>query len=183
MTMQELFFSFSGRINRATFWTRAMPILFVYGMITNVVALIEIGDTGHYGPISIILSLIGLWPNLAVLVKRLHDRSRSGWFIFIALIPVVGPIWLLVEVWFLASKPETNRFGDIPTNTATGKAVALTVVTIVLALIVAMAVVLSVVDFKRPTDFVLPEAASVEPAATVDEVIPDEAVSTDGSNN
>ncbi len=183
MTLQELFFTFSGRINRATFWTRAMPVLFTYGMITNVVAVIEINNTGYYGPFSIILSLIGLWPNLAVMVKRLHDRSRSGWFILIGLIPVVGPIWLLVEVWFLASKPEPNRFGEVPTNTATGSAVAIAIVTIIIAMVVAVAVVLSVVDFRRPLTEVMPEATSVEPSVTVDGVMPDETVSTEDSNN
>ena len=183
MPLQELFFSFSGRINRATFWTRAMPVLFVYSMITNTIAAIEINETGQYGAISIILSLIGIWPGLAVNVKRLHDRGRSGWFILIGLIPVVGPIWLLVETWFLASKPEANRFGEVPTNSATGTAVVIAIVTIVIAIVVALAVVLSVVDFRRPMAEALPEAASVETTATVDQVMPDETVSTDDTDN
>lgn len=41
-------------------------------------------------------SLAVLVPSLAVLVRRLHDTNRSGWWFFIALIPIVGPIVLLV---------------------------------------------------------------------------------------
>ncbi len=41
-------------------------------------------------------AILSLLPGLAVLVRRLHDVGKSGWFYFIALIPLVGAIWLLV---------------------------------------------------------------------------------------
>ncbi|MEM7120094.1 MAG: DUF805 domain-containing protein [Pseudomonadota bacterium] len=183
MPLQELFFSFSGRINRATFWTRAMPILFVYSMITNTVAAIEIYETGQYGVISIVLSLIGIWPALAVNVKRLHDRGRSGWFILIGLIPIVGPIWLLIETWFLGSKPEANRFGEVPTNHASSGAVIGAIATIVIAMIVAVAVVLSVVDISVPADMAYPEATSGESSVEPESVMPDDSEAATSTSN
>lgn len=52
-------------------------------------------------------------PSLAVLVRRLHDTGRSGWWFFISFVPLVGGIILLV---FLASegKQEPNQHGTNP---------------------------------------------------------------------
>ena len=60
-----------------------------------------------------IYALAALIPGIAVLVRRLHDTDRSGWWFFIALVPIIGAIVLLV---FLVtdSKPGTNRFGANP---------------------------------------------------------------------
>ncbi len=58
-----------------------------------------------------IVSLILLVPNLAIAIKRWHDRDKSGWWILIALIPIIGWIWALVETGFLAGTPGPNRFG------------------------------------------------------------------------
>ena len=52
-------------------------------------------------------------PNLAVTIRRLHDTGKSGWFIFIGLIPVIGSIWLLV-LMFTNSQPGENSYGPNP---------------------------------------------------------------------
>jgi len=54
------------------------------------------GITTPYGWVYIIAALAHLIPGLAVNVRRLHDVGKSGWFLFIALIPFVGAIWLLI---------------------------------------------------------------------------------------
>jgi len=64
--------------------------------------------------LSMIISIIFIWPTLALAVKRLHDRNRSGWFSLIVLIPIIGPIWYLIEVGFLRGTIGPNRFGDDP---------------------------------------------------------------------
>ncbi|GAA3029358.1 DUF805 domain-containing protein [Streptomyces olivoverticillatus] len=55
-------------------------------------------------------SLAVLLPSLAVAVRRLHDTDRSGWWVLLSLIPIVGGIILLI---FLASasKPQDNAYG------------------------------------------------------------------------
>ncbi|MCZ7564504.1 MAG: DUF805 domain-containing protein [Burkholderiales bacterium] len=113
-SLRTLLFSFAGRINRAAYWTRAFPLLLAYGLIVNSVLALEYKLTGAQGVASLALTLFGLWPILAVPVKRLHDRARSAWFLLVFLVPVVGPIWLLVEVWFLPGTDGANRFGDVP---------------------------------------------------------------------
>lgn len=75
--------------------------------------------------ISIVGSLIGLkWlaslyslavfiPSLALSIRRLHDTGRSGWWLLIGLVPLIGGIWLLV-LFCLDSQPETNEWGANP---------------------------------------------------------------------
>jgi len=60
-----------------------------------------------------LLSLVFLIPNLAVIVRRLHDTGRSGWFVFLGLIPCIGGILLLV-FYVSAGDPGTNKFGPPP---------------------------------------------------------------------
>lgn len=55
-----------------------------------------------------------IWAGLGLAVKRFHDRDKSGWWILIQLIPLVGAIWYIVETGFLPGTPGTNRFGPDP---------------------------------------------------------------------
>ncbi|MFJ1808329.1 MULTISPECIES: DUF805 domain-containing protein [unclassified Streptomyces] len=98
---------FGGRARRQEYW---MFTLFSV-IISIVLAIIDavIGSS----ILGIVYSLAVLLPSLGVAVRRLHDTSRSGWWILIALIPLVGAIVLLV---FLASegKQEPNQYGPNP---------------------------------------------------------------------
>ena len=100
-----LLFSFRGRIKRALFWigiavgaaTCMIPLL-ILGMLPDTAS----GLDWLSAPASIAM-LIGAWILAAVMVKRLHDRGRPGWWALAVLIPVFGPLWLLVELGFLDS--------------------------------------------------------------------------------
>ena len=114
-SLGEILFSFKGRISRSEYWLKAFPILFSYSIIVNLIyyAEVEAGEPG----ISIFLSLLSLWPGLAVATKRLHDRDRSGTFLLTLLIPIVNAIfaiWIIVEVWFLKGSEGENKFGPDP---------------------------------------------------------------------
>jgi len=109
---QELFFASSGRINRATYWTRAVPVILVLALLTHAAYAIETRVLGRQALVSVAINLAFLWPTLAVTVKRLHDRGRSAWFFLAFLIPILGPIWLVAEVWTLSGDKGPNQFGD-----------------------------------------------------------------------
>ena len=64
--------------------------------------------------VTLIVALAGIWVALAVGAKRCHDRDRSGWFQLIMLIPIVGGLWLLIELGFLRGTIGENRFGPDP---------------------------------------------------------------------
>ena len=62
-----------------------------------------------------IFALIHFLPGLSVAVRRMHDIGRSGWWILIGLIPLIGIFFM---IYWLAKRSEagTNRFGDNPYN-------------------------------------------------------------------
>ena len=105
---------FSGRARRTEYW---MFVLF--NMIFAIVAMILDNVLGiamegiGYGPLYGLYALAMLIPGLAVAVRRLHDVGKSGWMILIALIPLIGAIWLLV-LMVTDSNPGENEYGQNP---------------------------------------------------------------------
>ncbi|MGI6409840.1 MAG: DUF805 domain-containing protein [Bacteroidales bacterium] len=105
---------FSGRARRKEYW---MFVLF--NMIFAIVAMILDNVLGiamegiGYGPLYGLYVLAMLIPGLAVVVRRLHDVGKSGWMILIALIPLIGTIWLLV-LMVTDSNPGENQYGQNP---------------------------------------------------------------------
>jgi uncharacterized membrane protein YhaH (DUF805 family) len=103
-------FSFQGRITRKTYWLHyVLPLTAV-----SIVFAIFDHMVGARGIIAFLVNLAAIVPNLAGVVKRLHDRDRSGWFYLIAIIPLIGVIWLIVELGCLRGTRGPNRFGDDP---------------------------------------------------------------------
>ncbi len=109
---------FSGRARRKEYW---MFVLFNFIFLIIAMILDSIlgtryemnGLTLPYGYVYTLYALAVLIPALAVLVRRLHDVGKGGGFIFIALIPIAGPIWLLVLLCTDSERGE-NRFGQSP---------------------------------------------------------------------
>jgi uncharacterized membrane protein YhaH (DUF805 family) len=84
---------FNGRARRSEYW---YFVLFNFISIIVVVG-ISAAVLGKIGSLLIIIYYLGIIiPNIAVLVRRLHDVGKSGWFYFVAFIPLVGAIWLLI---------------------------------------------------------------------------------------
>jgi uncharacterized membrane protein YhaH (DUF805 family) len=105
---------FDGRARRQEYW---MFILFNI-IITAVLALIDslIGTVirqAGFGLLQGLYDLAVLIPSIAVTVRRLHDTGRTGWWILIGLIPVVGGIVLLIFM-LLDSEPGENQYGPNP---------------------------------------------------------------------
>ena len=105
---------FDGRARRMEYW---MFILFNI-IITAVLALIDslIGTIirqGGFGLLQGLYDLAVLIPSIAVTVRRLHDTGRTGWWILIGLIPVIGGIVLLIFM-LLDSEPGENQYGPNP---------------------------------------------------------------------
>jgi len=107
----SLLFSFEGRINRAKFWAGIVVIWVVPWFLT--VMAVAMRSTGMLWA-AIVVYLITIWPSLAIHVKRWHDRDKSGWWVLIALIPLVGPIWSFVETGFLPGTVGYNHYGRDP---------------------------------------------------------------------
>jgi len=102
------FAKFDGRSRRAEYW---QFVLFV--TIVSVILSVLDAMMGMEGILSGLFSLGVLIPGLAVLVRRLHDTDRRGWWFLLVFIPVIGQIWLFVLMVF-DSQPGDNRFGPNP---------------------------------------------------------------------
>jgi uncharacterized membrane protein YhaH (DUF805 family) len=120
ITVLKRYGVFVGRARRAEFWWFFLINL----LITAALAFVDqltgtLSPEGGYGLLSGIYSLAVLLPTLAVAVRRLHDIGRSGWWLLIGLIPVIGTI-ILLALFILDGMPGDNRFGPSPKGKVPG---------------------------------------------------------------
>jgi uncharacterized membrane protein YhaH (DUF805 family) len=111
--------TFSGRAQRAEYW-----YFFLFYILTFIGLSFIDGITGTFseeagiGLLSGLYSLAILIPSLAVGVRRLHDTGRSGWWLLVGIIPLIGAIVLLI-FFVQDSVPGDNLYGSNPKATAT----------------------------------------------------------------
>lgn len=105
---------FSGRARRKEYW-----MYFLFSILFAILAAVLDNIVGTnvqplpYGVFYGLYALGTFLPGLAVLVRRLHDVGKSGFWFFIAFIPLVGPIWLLVLLGTNGDAGE-NKYGADP---------------------------------------------------------------------
>ncbi len=107
----DLLFGFAGRINRAKFWAGAV---LVYAIAFASVALGFAANNVFIWGFIAVANLMTIYIGLAVSVKRWHDRGKSGWWVLIGLVPVIGSIWALIETGFLEGDVGSNEYGPDP---------------------------------------------------------------------
>ena len=111
--------NFKGRARRSEYWFVQL-FLVVVNLAAAVIdlALMD-GDVDRFiangggGIVGLILILATIIPALAVLIRRLHDTGRSGWWALIGLVPIAGAIVLLVFT-VEDSSPKANMYGPSP---------------------------------------------------------------------
>lgn len=112
---------FSGRAMRSEYWYWVLFSVLV-SIVASVVDVILFGIDGT-SPLNSIVSLVLLLPGLAVSVRRLHDIGRSGWWLLLSVIPLIG--WIVLIVWTATRGDATeNRFGPPPLPAAGSPAMA-----------------------------------------------------------
>ena len=109
----------SGRIGRLQWWLGGLvPFAILVAGFIMVGELI--GDSVETTPPGKVLSavviffgffLISFWINFCLCAKRFHDRDKSAWWFLVNFVPVVGPIFILVECGFLPGTPGGNSYG------------------------------------------------------------------------
>lgn len=131
----QLFTSLEGRIPRKTFWL-GLIVLIIVSWILQLILFTVFGVSmmGTMDPNAtpeaaaaaaaeqmsqmtlplIVLFLLLLWPSICLYAKRWHDRDKSGWWSLIGLIPIIGGLWMLIELGFLRGTEGPNRFGPDP---------------------------------------------------------------------
>jgi uncharacterized membrane protein YhaH (DUF805 family) len=112
--LQRKYADFSGRARRSEYWFFFLfnvIVSVVAGALNNVLSLPTF--SGGQTLLGTIASLALLLPSLSVAVRRLHDTGKSGWFVLLGLIPVVG--WIILLVFLVKdSDPAPNAYGPSP---------------------------------------------------------------------
>jgi uncharacterized membrane protein YhaH (DUF805 family) len=105
----------SGRARRKEYWSFYL-INFVFAFIAAFLdGILRTGFNGGRGTgiIYLLFTLVVFIPSLAVFIRRLHDVGKSGWWMFITLVPIIGPFWLLA-ILLTDSDPGENHYGSNP---------------------------------------------------------------------
>jgi len=117
----ENYANFKGRARRSEYWYFALA----NGLISTLLVVIGViigsvfGDALTGGIIGYVLfglyALATLLPGLGVVVRRLHDVGKSGWFYLVAFIPFIGGIWILI-LFCTEGNRGPNQYGPDPKN-------------------------------------------------------------------
>ena len=105
---------FDGRARRKEYWYFTLfNILIMIGLVFVDAAMGTLDAQSGYGALGVIYTLGVIIPSIAALVRRLHDIGRSGWWVFIILVPLIGPIAILIMT-VMSSYDGTNEYGSNP---------------------------------------------------------------------
>jgi len=97
-----------GRLTRSGFWLRHVSLVPIG--LWLVIAAAEILGSPYDLPLVLacVLLLVSIWG------RRLHDRGRSAWWLLATLVPVLGPLFLIIECGLRGTSPAAARFGPDP---------------------------------------------------------------------
>ena len=107
------FSDFKTRARRKEYWMFTLFSILISGILTLIDTNLGTEFNNGIGLFGGIYSLLILVPSLAVGVRRLHDVGKSGWMLLVALIPLIGAIWLLI-LFCKDSQPQENKWGANP---------------------------------------------------------------------
>ena len=97
---------FEGRARRKEYWMFILMYLIFAVVLTVIDQMLGMNFLG------LIYSLALLLPSISIGVRRLHDTGRSGWWLLLGLIPLIGSIVLIV--FFVQDSHENNAYGENP---------------------------------------------------------------------
>lgn len=106
---------FSGRSRRKEYWMFILGVVIAAIVLAVIEGILGISGmiAGLYGPLTLLLILAIFIPSLAVQVRRFHDQDKSGWFVLLGFIPLIGGIILLVFMCLEGTRG-TNQYGPDP---------------------------------------------------------------------
>jgi uncharacterized membrane protein YhaH (DUF805 family) len=97
---------FDGRIGRGAFW-----LIVIVNYVVLLLGLLLVRAGGLVVVLGAILILIGFVISLSAQFKRWHDRDKSGWWVLISLVPIIGGLWAFIETGFLSGTAGPNSYG------------------------------------------------------------------------
>jgi uncharacterized membrane protein YhaH (DUF805 family) len=132
MSFSYLLLSFNGRILRTDFWLGYVLIV-AFAIGASILLALVFGDAindpegantigGNHDLFKRLLGLLlfgvagvlWVWMGFAIRIKRCHDRGKSGWWSLVALLPVVGLIWVIIDLGIMEGDEGPNKYGPKP---------------------------------------------------------------------
>ncbi|MCE9597695.1 MAG: DUF805 domain-containing protein [Spirochaetia bacterium] len=113
----RLLFSFEGRATRGQYWLINLLLgALLIGAVVFISVLAAYTEKESLSPSYLLIpvGILYLWINLAISVKRCHDRGKSGSFVLINLVPYIGGIWFFIDAGCLDGTIGPNAYGDDP---------------------------------------------------------------------
>ena len=117
-TIKNRYAKFNGRATRSEYWFYMLfyfILAVLVGMIDTLLINPMLGATsqqaGEGGFLQIILALVLLVPSIAIGVRRLHDIGKSGWWLLIGLVPIIGAL-VLIYFYVTDSQVGSNLYGE-----------------------------------------------------------------------
>jgi uncharacterized membrane protein YhaH (DUF805 family) len=111
----QFYFSPRGRISRSQYWLRFVLPLFVISIILAILKAINgetATDKGPFSTVTVVFQLVTLWPGIAILVKRIHDRNKSGWLAWLLYGPlIVAFIFTIITIVVIFTSSESAAWG------------------------------------------------------------------------
>ena len=101
--LQYLFTSPEGRIGRQSWWLGVLILIAISLVLTMIL--------GVDGAVSFLVNIIMAVAGIMLHIKRFHDRGKSGWWVLILFVPLLGLIWAIVDLGILAGSEAPNRYG------------------------------------------------------------------------
>ena len=101
--------SFEGRMRRRDYWLYSVPIL-----ILLMPTLFYSGGNPLLDALSMAISLFTVFASMALNIKRLKDRNKSPWWILLTFVPIIGPVFALVELGMFDGTEGPNQYGPDP---------------------------------------------------------------------
>ena len=120
MRIIDTYLNPNGRLSRGRFWMAYILL----GLVVAAVAWTAMSVQWRFAKtdtrlLTLVLFVVPLaWMNLCLMVKRWHDRDRSGLWLLINLIPGIGQMWMAIECGFIAGTPGDNKYGPAPKPSA-----------------------------------------------------------------
>ena len=111
MSLVDVYFSFNGRICRETYWLKGVLPVVVLSFLVGIIDAAVFSYTEYEGLLGVLWNLLLIWPALALSVKRWHDRDKSGFWVLVGLIPILGQLWVFIETGFLPGTEGPNQYG------------------------------------------------------------------------
>jgi uncharacterized membrane protein YhaH (DUF805 family) len=137
-----MYFSLQGRATRSNWWIWGVVGLIIANTVLGTIAYFIDAALGlqlgmlPYGPVTLLVSILLIYPGACVTGKRWHDRNKSAWWLLlvygplllqlifttvsyemaslIGILTLIGSIWTLIECGFLRGTAGDNRFGPDP---------------------------------------------------------------------